>query len=240
MSMTQISSKGISVVKDPLKSIWKWLTVALMIFVIYGAFFIAKGASGFANNGDAARIVFFHVPAAVTTLSCYIAAAIYAVRYLWFGRKLDTDAKSAVAMELGLLVSVLATVTGSIFAQAQWNSYWNWDPREVSIVGALLLYSSYLLLRGTIGDNPSKRAQLSGAYAIITLVPAVLLLYVVPKVPALQSLHPVDVLIDATKTSASYRIVLDSGIIAFSMLTVWMFQLRLRVIRMQMRRSAVL
>ena len=57
-------------------------------------------------------------------------------------------------MELGFVASILATVTGSIFAHVEWNSYWNWDPREVSIVGLLLIYASYLVFRGALAANP--------------------------------------------------------------------------------------
>ena len=221
---------------------WKCLCGFLMLFVIYGAFFIAKGAVNFIGTGDVARIIFFHVPVAIQCQLWYFVAAVYAARVLIAppgapGRG-DIDAKSATAMELGFVASVLATITGSIFASLQWNSYWNWDPREISIVGLLLVYASYLVLRNAIAAHPVKRAQLSAVYAIVTVIPATFLILVVPRIPALQSLHPPNVVLDANGTSPSYKLVLWASFVAFTLLFVWLFQLRIRVLRVSKQRLA--
>ena len=221
---------------------WKWMMGLLMLYVIYGAFFIAKGAQGFQNNGDVARIVFFHVPVAILCSLWFFVGAIYAGMVLAKKRDSDKqwqqkDIKSSIAMELGFLASILATITGSIFARAEWNSYWNWDPREVSIVGLLLIYASYLVLRGAVSANPIRRAQLSAVYAIVTLIPATFLVWVVPRIPALQTLHPVTVLTDANSSSASYKLVGITSFIAFTLLFVWLFQLRFRVYKLAERRQ---
>jgi len=216
---------------------WKLGIFALMGFVIYGMFFIAKGAVDFVGTGDVARIVFFHVPVAVLTSLCYFSGAIYAGLYLWKRRDFGTDIKSATAMELGFLASILATITGSIFAGAQWGSYWNWDPREISIVGLLLIYASYLVLRGAVANQPIKRAQISAVYAMITLIPANFLIWVVPRLKVLQTLHPTTVLTDANSTSPSYKLVLLVAFLAFTLLFVWMFQLRNRFLLLAARQQ---
>jgi heme exporter protein C len=204
-----------------------------MLFVIYGAFFVAQGAVGFVGTGDVARIIFFHVPVAIQCQLWYFVAAFFAIRVLMSRpgdpRRPEIDAKAAAAMELGFVASILATITGSIFASLEWNSYWNWDPREISIVGLLLVYGSYLVLRGAVAADSGRRAQLSAVYAVVTVIPATFLILVVPRIPALQSLHPPNVVLDANATSISYKIVLWASFISFTMLFVWLFQLRLRV-----------
>lgn len=221
---------------------WKALCGLLMLFVIYGAFFIAKGAVNFVGTGDVARILFFHVPVAIQCSLWYFVGAYYSLRVLMDqvggpGRAL-TDAKAATAMELGFVASILATITGSVFAHVEWNSYWNWDPREISIVGLLLVYASYLVLRGAVAASPDRRAQLSAVYAVVTVIPATFLIWVVPRIPALQSLHPPNVIADANGTSPSYKLVLYASFISFTLLFVWLFQLRLRVINLAARRQA--
>jgi heme exporter protein C len=221
---------------------WKSLCGLLMLFVIYGAFFIAKGAVNFVGSGDVARIIFFHVPVAIQCQLWYFIAAFYAARVLMapagYPGRADIDAKSATAMELGFVASILATITGSIFASLEWNSYWNWDPREISIVGLLLVYASYLVLRGAVAADPVKRAQLSAVYAIVTVIPATFLILVVPRIPALLSLHPPNVVLDANGTSPSYKLVLWTSFAAFTLLFVWLFQLRYRVFRLTTQRQA--
>jgi heme exporter protein C len=191
---------------------WKIGTGLLMSYVIYGAFFIAKGV-------------------------CYFVGMVYAVLYLTRQRTLETDAKSATSMELGFLFCVLATVTGSIFAGVQWGSFWNWDPRETSIVIMLLLYASYLVLRGALAGQPEKRATLCAVYAIIALIPAQYLIWVVPRLPGLGSLHPPDTLVNPDKTSWTYKGVLYPAFLAFTMLFIWLFQLRMRLFNILARRQ---
>jgi heme exporter protein C len=217
---------------------WKVTLGLLMVYVIYGAFNIAHGAIGFAEKGIAARIIFFHVPCAVYSSIAYLVATWYAVKYLWLlGDKnkssaalADTDFKSSAAMELGFLFCILATITGSIFAGVQWGSFWNWDPRETSIVIMLLLYASYLLLRTAFTTDPAKRARLSAVYAVIAVIPSIFLIWVVPRV--LQTMHPTTTLSNPANTSLSYKLVLYPSFIAFTMLFIWLMQLRVSTLKL--------
>jgi heme exporter protein C len=217
---------------------WKWGTGLVMCFVIYGAFFIAGGAVGFGKTGDIARIVFFHVPGAILSSVCYFVGACFAGVYLFkqFApeKAAEIDAKSAIAMELGFLFCILATITGSIFAGMQWNSYWNWDPREISIVIMLLLYASYLVLRAALAGRPTQRAKLAAVYALVALVPAQYLIWAVPRLVAFTN-HPINVLFEQERLSATYKIVLYSSFLAFTMLYIWMSQLRFRVYKLRTR-----
>lgn len=233
------TSRSAAVV-TPLAGVWwKIATGLLMAYVIYGAFFIAGGAVRFTSNGDSARIVFFHVPVAVSTSIWYFVGLVYAVRYLFSvrHRSLDTDAKAAICMEMGFLFCVLATITGSIFANAQWGSFWNWDARETSIVIMLLLYTAYLVLRGAMAAQPEKRARLSAVYAIVGWVPAIFLIWIMPRLPRAESLHPQNTLFDVDKTSLSYKAVLYPSFLAFTMLFVWLFQLRFRLYKVTQSQS---
>lgn len=217
---------------------WKLGSGFLMIFVIYGAFFIAKGAAGFGESGDKARAVFFHVPSAILASVCYFVGMYFSVIYLFSSKRstLEVDAKAAISMELGALFCLLATITGSIFAGIQWGVFWNWDPRETSIVITLLLYSSYLILRGALNSNPSKRANLSAVYCLIALVPQQFLIWAVPRI--LETNHPTKVLQNSGNTSADYRLILWTSIFAFTLLFIWLFQLRLRAYRLIAKKEA--
>lgn len=217
---------------------WKWLCGLLMAYVCYGAFYIARGATGFTGGaGDTARIVFFHVPTAILSSMAYFVAAYYAIRLLTKQPGFETDVKSAIAMELGFLFCILATVTGSIFSHAQWGSYWNWDPRQTSILVMLLIYAAYLSLRGAVAENAQKRGRLCAVYVLVTLVPAFFLIWIVPRIPALASLHPPDTLFKRENTGPDYKAVLYPSFLAFILLFIWMFQLRLRQVKLTMRRE---
>lgn len=214
---------------------WKVFLGILMAYVCYGAFFVANGGVGFTKDGNSARIVFFHVPVAIVSYTAYVVAWIYAIRFLKDPTKLDEDRKSGVAMELGFVFCILATVTGSVFAGSQWGSYWNWDPREISIVVMLLLYGAYLALRTALTE-PRQRGKIAAVYVLIAIVPATFLIWVVPRIAG--SLHPPDTLAKPKNTSLDYKMVLYPSFIAFHMLFTWLFQLRCRVLKvMETRRQ---
>jgi heme exporter protein C len=212
----------------------KWFLGLGMAAICWGAFLYARPAQSFV--GESSRIVFFHVPQAWVSTVAFFVAAWYSWMYLRRRRIEDDDAASAAA-RLGFLFCALATVTGSIFARVMWNSYWNWDPRETSIVLLLLVYGAYLGLRGALED-PERRATLSAAYALVAVVTVPFLVFAVPRMYA--SLHP-DTVINAEgkiKMSPDIRLVFFSSMVAFMGLFYWMWSLDRRVSRIVRERSA--
>lgn len=141
----------------------------------------------YAGLGEAGRIIIMHVPTAWVTSLAFAVSALYSARYLWRRRATD-DASAVAAAEVGLLFCILATVTGSIFAQIVWGVFWNWDPRETSIVVLLLIYAAYFALRSAI-DDPDRRRRLSAVYNLFAAVAMPFLIFVAPRV-AESSLHP--------------------------------------------------
>ncbi|MEN6520463.1 MAG: cytochrome c biogenesis protein CcsA [Armatimonadota bacterium] len=204
-----------------------------MAGVIAAAFLYAPPAEGFAHP-DAARIIFFHVPNAIVASIAFIMSAVYGIRYLK-NRSMMDDAKSAVSAELGMVFAILATITGSLFAHIQWNSWWNWDPRETSIAVLLLIYAAYFALRSAV-EGTEKRAALSAVYAVLALPAMAFLMFVLPRV--MFSLHPANTLTSSSGLSNEYRMVLYPAILGFIGLFIWMFRVRtaLAEIKLKMRR----
>jgi len=128
---------------------------------------------------------------------------------------------------------VIATVSGSIFAKATWGSYWNWDPRETSIFVLLLIYGAYFALRSSV-DDPTRRGSLAAVYGILAFITVPLLVFVAPRIPAVQSLHP-DGPILATggglDMDGRMMTVFISSLLGFTGLYTWVFSLRLRAWR---------
>src|SRR5258706_8026787 len=199
-----------------------------MAVVIWGAFLYARPAESFV--GESSRIVFFHVPMSWVAFLAFLIAAVHSALYLK-SRRIENDEAAAGAARLGLVFCALATITGSIFARVMWNSYWNWDPRETSIVLLLLVYGAYLGLRGAI-EEPDRRAALSAAYALIAFVTVPFLMFAVPRMYA--SLHP-DTIINARgkiEMSSDIKTVFFASLAAFTALFFWMYALDRKVSRL--------
>ncbi len=220
-----------------MKTVLSWLLWLWLSLVIVGAFFYAPAGKGFI--GESSRILFFHVPMAWVSFLAFLAAGLWSILYLARGRAPRHDRAAAVAVELGLLFGVLATVTGSLWARVEWGAYWNWDPRQTSIVVVLCFYGAYLILRSAIEDADT-RARLSAAYAALGLVVAPFLFFIIPRITF--SLHPEPVVNAAGQTDMDPRMlrVLLASLAGFTALFFWMHDLRCRVWALADRKSAPL
>jgi heme exporter protein C len=137
--------------------------------------------------GDAGRIIIVHVPTAWITTLAFAVSAFFSIRYVWKRRPQD-DARAVASAEAGMLFCILATVTGSIFAEVVWGVFWNWDPRETTILILLLIYAAYFALRSAL-DNVEQRRRLSAVYNLFAAVTMPFLLFVAPRI-ADSTLHP--------------------------------------------------
>jgi heme exporter protein C len=137
--------------------------------------------------GNAGRIIIMHVPTAWVTSVAFAVSAVYSILYLR-RRRAEDDAGAVAAAEVGFVFCILATVTGAIFAQIVWGVFWNWDPRETSILVLLLIYAAYFALRSAI-DDLERRRRLAAVYNLFAAITMPFLLFVAPRV-AESSLHP--------------------------------------------------
>ena len=118
-----------------------------------------------ADQGFVQKIFYIHVPLAITALVGFVAAGVMAIMHL---RTRDDawDARSYVAIHLGVIFGVGVLATGAIWARASWGKWWVWDePTLVSFLIVFLLYATYYPLRYSIED-PERRARYSSVFAI--------------------------------------------------------------------------
>jgi len=219
-----------------MKNLFPWLLWFVISAVIVGAFFYAPLAQGFI--GESSRILFFHVPMAWVSFVAFIAGGVWSLLFLFRGRRPKDDRAAAAAVELGLVFGILATVTGALWARIMWGAYWNWDPRQTSIIVALLFYAAYLALRSAVEDRDT-RARLSAAYAVLGLAVAPFLFFIMPRI--MFSLHPQSVINAQGKVEVESRMVqvLLVGATGFTALFFWVHNLQCRIQALSDRKSAL-
>lgn len=219
---------------------WKLILLILMAFVIVAGitFPIVQQPShwyefpNIPGLEEKAKIIFFHVPTAWLSVIAFLMAMVYGVKYLR-KKNLDDDARSAAALQLGMVFCVLATVTGSIWAKFNWGSFWNWDPRETSIFVLLLIYGSLFALRSAV-ENEDKRARLSAVYSIIAFLTVPFFIFIMPRM--MSGLHPGSANDDNAgpvvnfKMNSNMQLVFYLSLIAFTILYWWMWKIRYKLI----------
>src|SRR3954471_3232012 len=136
--------------------------VLLAIAGLYIGFFLAPTD---AQQGEAYRIIFIHVPAAWMSMFIYVVMAIWAGVGLAFNTRLSSMVASALA-PTGALMTFIALWTGALWGKPMWGAWWVWDARLTSELILLFLYLGFMALQASI-DDP-RRADKAGA--VIALV----------------------------------------------------------------------
>lgn len=184
---------------------------------------------------ELAPIVVFHVPCSIVATLASIIATWYAALYLARRRPVD-DIKSRVSFGLGLLLWMLTTITGAVFAKVQWGAYWNWDIKQTSILMLLLINIAYFALRSAI-ENPNKQGTIAAAYAIFAMGAVPALTYIIPNsIP--QTLHPKGVMTSKEGLDPQYKIVLWSGVLCLMCVYIWILRIQVRLEELSLRRAS--
>jgi heme exporter protein C len=148
-------------------------------------------------------------------------------------KDLKYDKKSSTAALLGTIFCILATISGSIFAKQTWGMYWNWDPRETSIIALLLVYLAYFSLRSAVADAVRK-ANLSAVYSILGFIAAIFTIFIWPRiVPGLHPGAPGGSTGSFIVMSPETWMVFGPSMAAFIGLYLWLYSLSIRVAQLQ-------
>jgi heme exporter protein C len=127
-----------------------------------------------AQQGEAYRIIFIHVPAAWMSMFVYVVMAFWSAMALSFNARLSGMMVQALA-PTGALFTFIALWSGSLWGRPAWGTYWAWDARMTSELILLFLYFGYLALRGAIADP--RRADRAGAVLVLVGVINVPIIY---------------------------------------------------------------
>ena len=95
-------------------------------------------------QGDAVRIMYVHVPSAGIGLACFSVITLLSVLNFIFKIKNFYFINKSLA-PVGLLFTCLAIVTGSLWGQPTWGTWWAWDARLTSMLVLMLFYFLYIL-----------------------------------------------------------------------------------------------
>ncbi|HEY0868402.1 MAG TPA: cytochrome c biogenesis protein CcsA [Fimbriimonas sp.] len=199
--------------------------LAILIAVGTVATFTAPDAKSFMNP-ELARMVFWHLPNAITSTLFLLATTWFSLRYLQTKQE-HWDVRATAAQEIALVTGILTLATGILFSKYQWGNWWDWDPRQTSFLFVMMFVGAYFALRAAF-DDPTKRASNSAAYSVATILPLLFLIFVFPRLPSVAntSLHP-DV-VRKGGFDVSYKTVFYSMFVLIGMLCVVLYRLRVR------------
>jgi heme exporter protein C len=180
-----------------------------------------------ANQGDAVRIMYVHVPSATFAYTgCFLTTLGSAV-YLW-KKSQWWELVAYASAEIATLFTAVTLVTGMLWGRPTWGVFWIWDARLTSTAMLLLLLLGYLAVRRLPAEYSvrAKRAAIIG----LLLVPNVII--VRQSVQWWRTLHQKPTLFSNGLGSAISGTMLTSlfvGFVVVGMLFVWLLIHRFRL-----------
>ena len=119
-------------------------------------------------QGDSVRIMYVHVPSAWIGLASFTTIALLSIANFIFKIKNLTLITKSIA-PIGLMFTFLAIVTGSLWGQPTWGTWWVWDARITSMVILALFYIIFIISHKFISGE-QKANRISSIVAIVGLI----------------------------------------------------------------------
>ncbi len=147
--------------------------ICLVVGLVWGFFFTPDDY----KQGSTVKIIYLHVPAALMAINAWLMMLVASL--IWLVRRHHVSALAAkAAAPVGITMTVIALVTGAIWGEPMWGTYWAWDPRLTSFLILFLFYLGYSALWQAI-ESPDAAADLTSVLCMVGSVFAILSRYAV-------------------------------------------------------------
>jgi heme exporter protein C len=175
------------------------------------------------QQGETVRIMYIHVPSAWMAMMVYTTMAVAsAVALVWKHPVAELYTKAAAPLGAGF--TALCLLSGSLWGQPMWGTWWVWDARLTSVLILFFIYLGYIVLVSAF-DDPQRGLK---AGAVLTLVGAVNMPIIKFSVDWWNTLHqPASVMkLGGSTLDSSMLVPLLVMAVAFTALFAWLVLLR--------------
>lgn len=147
--------------------------LTLVVGLVWGFFFTPDDF----RQGSTVKIIYLHVPSALMAINAWLMMLVTSL--VWIVRRHHVSALAArAAAPVGLVMTLVALLTGAIWGQPMWGTWWAWDPRLTSFLILFLFYLGYIALWEAI-ENDDTAADLTSILCLVGSVFALLSRYAV-------------------------------------------------------------
>jgi heme exporter protein C len=214
---------------------WKLLSLILLFYTFYAGF---KGpVPELPILHETIRNLYFHVTMWMAMIVLMLSNAIYGIRYL-SKQRIELDLAADECARMAIVFGIAGLLTGMIWANYTWGAPWVNDPQLNGTAATLLIYTAYFILRNAIPDE-QKKARLSAVYGIFAFVMMFVFIMIIPKMT--DSLHPGkggNPGFNKYDLDSNMRMVFYPAVIGWTLLGVWMVNLRIRLRKIEWQRNS--
>ena len=203
----------------------RWCAGAAAVLALLGLYIGLFVAPTDAQQGEAYRIIFIHVPAAWMSMFIYVVMAFWAAIGFAFNTRLSGMMARGLA-PTGALFTFIALWTGSLWGKPTWGTYWVWDARLTSELILLFLYFGFMALQAAIEDP--RRADRAGALLAIVGVVNIPIIYY--SVKWWNTLHQGSSV--SLKSAPTMAATMFTGMIVMA-LAFWLYSIAVALVRVR-------
>lgn len=209
------------------------LGIATLVMLVWLLAFGLGFSPADRNQEEYVRILYVHVPTAWLAYLAFGVTALCSGLYLFTKQhSLGFDRFAGASAEIGVVFMALTLVTGMLWGKPTWGVYWAWDARLTTTALLFVTYIGYLAVRG-LGGSHHQRAKRSAVLGMLAVIEVPLVHW---SVRLWRSLHQ-----DASVAEPGGDVDLDGlmlfslfvGVIAFTLLYVWLLLHRARTMAME-------
>ncbi len=197
-------------------------SLLLLAVAVYGIFFVARPILG---EGDAGRILYFHVPMAWVAFLAFFVVFAASIAFLRT-HNARWDRLGRASAEVGLVFTTLVLITGAIWGYPIWGTWWSWDPKLTTTLILWFMYLAYLMVRGYAEEPRGPRyAAVVGIVAFVDVPVVYLSSY------WWRTLHPPAAIgpLAQQQPSASIVWLLLVSLLAFTVLYAFLVRVRTEI-----------
>ena len=145
-----------------------WTSVGALAAILLALYFGIFGSPADYQQGETVRIMYVHVPAAWMALFAYTLMALASGSFLIWKHPL-ADLSAQAAAPIGAGFTAIALVTGALWGQPMWGTWWVWDARLTSVLILFFLYLGYMALVNGF-DDPERGSRMGAILALVGFV----------------------------------------------------------------------
>jgi heme exporter protein C len=117
------------------------------------------------QQGATVKILFIHVPNAWLSMFVWATMSVAGLGTLVWRHPL-ADVAAKCATPLGAAFTFVTLVTGSLWGQPEWGTYWVWDARLTSELILFIMYLAMIALWRTV-DDPGLAGRAAAIFALV-------------------------------------------------------------------------
>ena len=145
-----------------------WTSMGALAAILLALYFGIFSSPADYQQGETVRIMYVHVPAAWMALFAYTLMALASGSFLIWKHPL-ADLSAQAAAPIGAGFTAIALVTGALWGQPMWGTWWVWDARLTSVLVLFFLYLGYMALVNGF-DDPERGSRMGAILALVGFV----------------------------------------------------------------------